>query len=154
MAIRVTPLPDNPHFQYKANIKYSDLVTLGGAATTVVIPIIDAPVGLVVLQCALNLITAFDASDASINSLLAEVGDDGDTDRFLSQTECAVDGTEVLAKVMPNSVDTMPYAYLVANAIDIKFTVAGGGSPLLSELTSGEVEVYLQVCDLNQFEGN
>ena len=39
----------------------------------------------------------------------------------------------------------MPYAYIVANAVDALFTVANGGSPLTSETNAGEVHIYLRV---------
>jgi hypothetical protein len=41
---------------------------------------------------------------------------------------------------------------VAADTLDALFTVANGGSPLCSEATSGEVEVYLFVVDLNRLE--
>jgi hypothetical protein len=106
--------------------------------------------GLAVINTGFNLITAFDASDAAVNSLLIEVGDGGDTDRLLTQTETALDGTEVLFKMM--GAVTAPFAYVVADTIDALFTVAGGATPTLGEVNAGAAEVYLHLFDLNRLE--
>jgi len=101
--------------------------------------------------CGFNLRTAFDASDAAINSLLIELGDGTDPDRVLAQTQIAVDGTEILS-----ATSNLAYAYPAADTLDAKFTCAGGASPLLSEFTSGEIEIYLHVSvltDLNRPSG-
>lgn len=133
---------------HKVVITYTDVAALG-AGTTGTLAIIPTtgtfPAGTVARFAGLQLITAFDASDASINSLLIEVGDGGDTDRLLTQTEIAIDGTEILYKA--SAATTQPYAYLVADSIDALFTVAGGASPTLAEITSGEVHLYLHVTD-------
>jgi len=138
---------------HKVVLTYADLTA---AATTQTIQIFptsgNVPVGTVVRFAGSNLTTAFDFSDASINSLLLEVGDDGDTDRFLTQTEIAADGTEIIYKTTAAS--SQPYAYNTANAIDAFLTVAGGGSPLLNEATSGVVEIYLHITDLNDLEAS
>ncbi len=140
-------------YTHKVNIKYSDLTAKAGAAdTTASITVYDGFAGLRVNAVGHNLITAFDASDASINSLLCEVGDSTDPNRLMDQTELAADGTEVLFGVTPNSVDTMPHAYATATDLVVKFTVAGGGDPLIDELTSGEVEIYFNAVDLNRLE--
>jgi len=101
------------------------------------------PVGLIARFCGLHLVTAFDFSDAGITSLLVEVGDGGSTARLLTQTEIAVDGTEILEKAM--GAVTSPYAYPVADTIDAIFTAANGGTPLVQEATSGEVELYFHL---------
>lgn len=138
---------------HKVTLDYADVAALG-ASTTGTIAILPSsgtfPAGIRAMMVAVNLITAFDASDASINSLLIEVGDGGDTDRLLTQTELASDGTEVLFKA--SAASTQPYAYEAADTIDAKFTVAGGGTPTLAEITSGKVEIYLWIDDLNILE--
>jgi len=145
--IRLSPSDSHNHFAtHKVVLTYTDVAALG-ASTSGTIAIFPKtgtfPAGTIARFAALDLVTAFDASDASINSLLLEVGDGNDTDRLLTQTETAVDGTEVLYKV--EGAVTQPYAYLVADTIDAKFTVAGGASPTLAEITSGEVHIYLYV---------
>jgi hypothetical protein len=131
---------------HKVILTYADLTA---AATTQTITIFPSsgtfPAGTVARFTAMRLITPFDFSDSSINSLLLEVGDT-DTDRLLTQTQLAADGTYVSNKV--SSASTQPYAYDAADTIDALFTVAGGGTPLLNEATSGEVEVYLHITDL------
>jgi len=128
---------------HKVIIKAADVLALG-AGTTGTLAIFPKtgtlPAGTTARFAGLELITAFDASDASVNSLLVEVGDGGDTDRLLTQTEIAVDGTEVLFKT-----SALMYQYLVADTIDALFTVAGGASPTLAEINAGEVHLYLHV---------
>jgi hypothetical protein len=136
---------------HKVSIKAADVAALAGASAALAIlpPSGTFGAGMFVEVIAHNLITAFDSSaDASINSLLAEVGDGGDTDRLLTQTEVALDGTEVLFKAGTG----IGMAYSVADTVDVTFTVAGGASPTLAEIDSGEMELYLRVFNLNDFE--
>lgn len=144
---------------HKVIITYTDLVALGANATGT-IAIIPAsgtfPAGTKARFAQLDLVTTFDFSDAGITSLLIEVGDGGDTDRLLTQTQIAVDGTEVLSKV--EGAVSQPWAYQAADTIDALFTVANGGSPLLNEATSGEVHLYLWIegpasSDIRQIKG-
>lgn len=151
--MKCTPIAGNPLFNYKANITFTDLIALGASATGTIAIYPESgngPAGMYISRCAMNLKTAFDFSDAGITSLLIEVGDGGSTARFLAQTEIAVDSTEILYK--EGTAASAGFAYVVADTIDAKFTAANGGSPTLAETTVGEVEVYLQVIDLNQFE--
>jgi len=151
--MKLIPLPFETRaltgYTHKAIVTYADLVSYGGAATTAVVPLLTTRVGDVVEKAAYRLVTAFDFSDAGITSCTMAVGDDGSTGRFIDAQETAVDGTEILYYA-GGAVATplRPYAYIVANAVDALFTVANGGSPLCSEATSGEVEIYLAVCNL------
>lgn len=144
-------------YNYKWIIKAADLVAATGASGTSVtlqlFPFTSGetfPAGTCVHRAAFNLITAFDASDASINSLLGELGDGTDPNRFVGQTQLAVDGTEILFDA--GAVSTRPYAYLAADTLDFKVTVAGGGDPTVEELNAGEIEVYAFITDLNALE--
>lgn len=133
---------------HKVVLTYADVAALGASATgtIAIIPTSGTfAAGTTARFAGLQLITAFDFSDTGITSLLIEIGDGGDTDRLLTQTEIAVDGTEVLYKV--EGAVTQPYSYLVADTIDAKFTAANGGTPTLAEATSGEVHIYLHVTD-------
>lgn len=141
-------------FTHKAILTFADFTAAAGASDTVATVQIYPetagtafPIGTAVTRCAMKLVTAFDASDAAINSLALTVGDGGDVDRFLDSTELAVDGTEITFKA--SKVTTFPHAYTAADGIDAQVTVAGGASPLIDELTSGEVEIYLAIVDLN-----
>lgn len=133
---------------HKVQIVASDLAAFGASATGT-LPLIPTsgtfPAGTVARFAGLQLITPFDFSDAGITSLLIEVGDGGDTDRLLVQTEIAVDGTEILYRA--SAAATQPYAYLVADSIDALFTAANGGTPTLGECTVGEVHIFLHVTD-------
>ncbi|MBF8281274.1 MAG: hypothetical protein HW378_189 [Anaerolineales bacterium] len=140
---------------HKAIITAADVAALGAATTGTlqIVPDVAAdtnPAGMAVHRVGLNLTTAFDASDAAINSLTIEIGDGGDTNRFLGPTEIAVDGTEILFEV--SRLSTYPYAYTTADGIDAFFTVAGGASPLLNEINAGQVELYLELENLNEME--
>lgn len=139
-------------FTHAVKITYEDLTDT--AATTKTLAIYPEEgtfsAGTYCLRTGLKLVTAFDASDTGINSLLVEVGDGGSTARLMPQTQIAADGTEITDFVTSNNTTSLPYAYVSADTIDAKFTVAGGASPLLSELTSGEVWLLLQVADLDQ----
>jgi hypothetical protein len=146
------------HFNYKCVIKASDDFTSADTGTTKsfqVFPIAGSsstfPAGTRVTDAAYECVTAFDSSgDSSINSLLMELGDGTDPNRFLGQSQLAVDGTEVLFGTMNSS--TAPYVYLAADTLDLLFTVAGGGTPTIAEVDSGEVHVYFRVEDLNELE--
>jgi len=158
--MKIIPLPFETivetGFNYKVILDYTDIS--GTAATTCVVPILPEdgatktfPAGTAILRCATNLVTAFDFSDAGITSCTLEIGfTGGDVDQILVSQELAVDGTEILFKV--SNATTQPLAVTAADTLDALFTVANGGSPLCSEATSGKVEVYLFVVDLNRLE--
>jgi len=147
-------------FSHKIIVDYVAIAAIGAAASGAmqILPTGNGlipgtgtvPVGFAVLRAAFNLVTAFDFSDAGITSMLIELGDGGDPNRFLGQTEVAVDGTEILSEI--SKLTTFPYSYLTADGIDLTVTVANGGSPLLSECTSGKLEIYLCCVDLNDLK--
>jgi hypothetical protein len=133
---------------HRVTLDYNDVLALGASATGTVAIIPSSgtfAIGTRARFAGMSLPTAFDFSDSAINSLLVEIGDGGDTDRLLTQTEIAADGSYVTDKLM--GAVTAPYAYVAADTIDAKFTAAGGASPTLAECTSGEVEIYLFVED-------
>lgn len=135
------------HATHKVIITHADLAALAAAATGTIqlFPFTSGktmPIGTVVGFVSARLVTAFDFSDTSINSCLLEIGD-SDTDRLLTQTELAADGSSVSNKI--SAASTQPYAYVAADTVDALFTVSGGGSPLVTEATAGEVHIYLFV---------
>jgi hypothetical protein len=145
---------------HKVTIDYTLLAARGaGAALTIQLlpgqtptqfsagtaPSGTCPAGTTVRFCGFKLVTAFDFSDAAINSLLMRVGDGNDTDRLSVDKELAVDGTEILN--WTETASTQPYAYPIADGIDAVFTAAGGASPTVQEATSGEVEIYLHISN-------
>lgn len=134
---------------HKIVLNYADIAALG-ANTTGVIPLVPAsgtfPAGTHFACAKTHLVTAFDFSDTSINSLLIEIGiTGGDTDKYLTQTQIAVDGTEVIYEAM--SAATSPKNENAADSVDALFTVAGGANPTLAECTSGEIHIYLEVTE-------
>lgn len=146
--MKLIPLSVTDRFYHKASHKvtldYTDLVALGANATGTIqlFPESGAtfPAGTIVRFCGGRLKTAFDFSDASVNSLLVEIGDGGSTARLLAQTQLAVDGTEIL-----NFTSALAYAYPVADTLDALFTAAGGGSPTLAEATAGELDLFFEI---------
>lgn len=145
----LSPTDAARHFAtHRITIDYADVAALGASATGT-LPIIPATgtfaAGTAFRFAGLRLVTAFDFSDTGITSLLVEIGDGSDTDRLMAQTEIAVDGTEITYYVEGKV--TQPYVYTAADSVDAKFTAANGGSPLLSEATSGELEILLYVED-------
>lgn len=133
---------------YVAKITYADLVTAGGSGTTATLAIFPqagtAAAGTICECIGSRLVTPFDASDASINSLLVEVGIGGATAAQLAQTQLALDGTEIFYKAGTG----VPVAFNVADTLDALFTVAGGASPTMGELTVGEVWLFFNVANL------
>jgi hypothetical protein len=138
-------------YTHKAIVTYADLVSFGGASAAATVPLLDVRVGDVISKAAYRLVTAFDFSDAGINSCVMAVGDEIEQSRCIDSdtAQLAVDATEILYYA-GNAVPTplMPYAYLVANAIDAVFAISGGGSALMTETTSGEVEIFLAIANL------
>lgn len=132
---------------YVAKITYADLVPSGSGttATLALFPQSGTAAAGTICECiGVRLITAFDGSDASINSLLVEVGIGGATAAQLAQTQLAADGTEIFYKAGTG----VPVAFNVADTLDALFTVAGGASPTMGELTSGEVWIFFNVASL------
>lgn len=158
--MKIIPLaPESRMFHlatHKVIVKAADVAGLGASAGPTALQIFPAtgktvPAGTTVRFAGFNLVTAFDSStDTGITSLLIEVGDGGDTDRYITSTQIHVDGTEILyqdAKPV-----TQPYTYLTADGIDALFTAANGGTPLLSEIDSGELEIYLHISRKDDLE--
>lgn len=161
--MKLIPLPAHTSakcgFTHKVIVDYTDLTGHATAGTTSVILQIfpdvatkTFPAGLAVLNCAMNLTTAFVAAggDGDATNLALTVGDGGDVDRLLTSTEVLAAATEVLFKAM--GAVTAPYAYVEADTLDAVFTISGGTTPLISDMTAGEVEIYLQLVDLNELE--
>lgn len=123
----------------------------GTTKTIQIYPLTDGntfPAGTLIKNVTMNLVTTFDSTgDAAINSVLVEVGDGTDPNRFLGQTQAAADGSYVSYDT--GAATTTPYVYAAADTLDIKFTVAGGASPTIAELNSGEVHIYFHAQDLN-----
>lgn len=127
-------------------VDHEDL-TETAAATAQTIALRNVKVGDVVSACAMKLITPFkDASDAAFNTCASTVGDDGSAARFLTSTEINVNGSEVLAKATANAADTLPYAYLADNTVDLVVGSMSGKS--LVNIDTGVLAIFLRVTSL------
>lgn len=144
-------------YTHKVTVDYTCLVTRGGANVAVTLQLFPAqtpsqfnsgsggtaptganPVGLIVSECGLRIITNFDGGATS--DLQVKLGDGNDDDRFMTTTVIHEDATEVPAKAM--GAVTTPYAYPITDTIDAVFTATGAN---LDTLTSGKVELYFHL---------
>lgn len=153
--ITVVPLSLNTTaktgYTHKVIVPYTAITAAAAATdTTATLALLDVTAGDEVRAAGFNLTTAFDASDTNINSLLIEVGDGSDTDRFIASQQLAADGTEITH--WASNATTKPYAYTATDTIDALFTSAGSDTPYLDELNAGQVEVYLGVFNQNTLE--
>lgn len=151
--MRVLTLPPETTAQTGANLKvivgYADVAALGASAAAA-LALFDVAIGDRVQLIGTKLTTDFDFSDTGITSLGLEVGDGVDPNGYLVAQELAVDGTEIDYKTSEGAAWEAGHAYNAADTVDATFTAANGGSPLLSETTSGEVEIYFRVYSLNE----
>ena len=146
--MQVYELPANTKaatgFTHKAVVTHSDL-TESTADTDQTIALLSVAAGDVVEKAAYKLVTAYsDASDAAFNDTKVQVGDGGDTDRFIAATQVNVNGTEVLFAANAN---TTAYAYTAADTVDL--LVESMTAKSLSELDAGEIHIYLAVTKLS-----
>lgn len=146
--MQVYELPANTKaatgFTHKAVVTHSDLTeTTADADQT--IALLSVAAGDVVEKAAYKLVTAYsDASDAAFNDTKVQVGDGGDTDRFIAATQVNENGTEVLFAANAN---TTAYAYTAADTVDL--LVESMTAKSLSELDAGEIHIYLAVTKLS-----
>ncbi len=138
----------NGGYTHRVVLTYADL-TETAANGTQTIALLSLLAGQAVLRCALRVATALaDASDAAFNSVLLEVGDGGDTDRYLTSTQLNVNGTEVLYKLHPS---TTPNVYVADDTVDALFTPGTG--KILTDIDVGELTLLFEVADLNKVAG-
>ena len=131
-------------YTHKVVVTHSD-ITESAADTDQTIALLSVAAGDVVEKAAYKLVTAFsDASDAALNDTKVQVGDGGDTDRFIAATQVNVNGTEVLFAANAN---TTAYAYTAADTVDL--LVESMTAKSLSELDAGEIHIYLAVTKLS-----
>lgn len=136
---------------HKNILTHADIAALGAAATGVIqvfpgVSGVNGPTQMLVRNVAFDLVTPFDFSDAGITSLTVQAGfTGGATAALMEATEIAVDGAEILGFIAKAT--TQPLIVVAADTIDLLFTAANGGSPLLSEATAGELHVYYAAID-------
>ena len=136
-------------FTHKFIVDHVDLTTTT-AATAQTIDLLDLPVGTVVNKVAYKLVTAFeDASDSAYNDTDFSVGETGDVDEFIDETEVNKNGTEISYSAgftFTDAACTLPRVYTTASKLTATFAGATGKS--LSDLDAGKVEVYVSLTDL------
>jgi hypothetical protein len=131
-------------FTHKVVVTHSD-ITESTADTDQTIAILSVAAGDIVEKADYKLVTAFsDASDSALNDTKVQVGDGGDTDRYIAATQVNVNGTEVL---YANNANTTAYAYTAADTVDL--LVESMTAKSLSELDAGEIHIYLAVTKLS-----
>lgn len=128
-------------FTHVSKVLFTDLNTTASTAKTLqVFPDTGNNVsGLLVIKVATKIAVAFGVT--SITALNVIVGDSGSTNRFLASQEL-VSGTPVAFKV-----GTVPFAYVTATHVDAVFTATTAN---LTDLSAGELHIFIAVCDLNQ----
>ena len=136
-------------FTHKFIVDHVDITTTT-AATAQTIDLLDLPVGTVVNKVAYKLVTAFeDASDAAYNDTDFSVGETGDVDEFIDETEVNKNGTEISYSAgftFTDAACTLPRVYTTASKLTATF--AGMSAKSLSDLDAGKVEVYVSLTDL------
>jgi len=132
-------------FTHQVIVTHEDL-TLTTADADQTIALLSVVAGDVVDKAAYKLVTAFsDASDAALNDTKVQVGDGGDTDRFLAAAQVnANDASEVFYKANAN---TTAYAYTAADTVDL--LVESMTAKSLSNIDAGEIHIYLAVTKLS-----
>jgi hypothetical protein len=135
-------------FTHVAEVKFTDLNTTAGLTKTLqLIPeTLGFPAGTFVrMPAGHRIITPF--VGAGITSLNYTVGDDNDTDRYIT-AQSLIGGTPFTYAMTPNSVGTLP-AVFNSNGLELNalFTAVGAN---LTALTAGEIWLMLALGDLSQ----
>lgn len=138
-------------YNYKATIPYTDLTNASGAITTItLVPGSGSfPAGTVIKDAAFNLTTSFTNATANNTNLFLYLGTDGATNTFYSGVD--LDGRSLSGTI---SFGATNYVYLVTDTSSEVVAVfkQAGGTPALSTVTKGQVEIYLRVVNLNRLE--
>lgn len=140
-------------FTHKIVLPYT--VFTGEAAatdTSELVQTISVAAGTVVLDVATKVTTAFVNSEGS-TVLSVTIGDDGSAARLLAaQVVGGAAGASAAGyaayKVTAHAVDTIPYAYTAADTIDVTLSCASGSNNYIATTTAGEIEVFLNLCNL------
>lgn len=140
----VYPLPKEEvafkGYTHVVTLDHTDLNTTAGLTKSIeLLPASLAKIGTEVSCRGFYVETAF----AGTATLTLVVGDDGDTDRFL--TSAVADMKTAGPKSVLPTTATQPFAYATANGIDGLFTATTNN---LDQLTTGKVHVFLNVVDL------
>lgn len=136
-------------YTYHVKLTHADL-TEETVNTAQVIEILTVEQGTVVQSVAYNLPVPFqDASDAAFNTTAITIGDGNSAARFMASKELNVNGSEVLAWVTANDVNTLPYAYLAADTIDV--TVGSMAAKALNDIDTGEIDILINAVNIDDY---
>jgi hypothetical protein len=150
MAQNVTLTPeerDATGFTHKVIITAADVAALTSGTAVAIFPVYGGaatlPAGTYLAGSAWNVTTAFTFSSGDTGTLVAIVGDGGDTDRYVVSTTVKTAGP----LVGPST--TREFIYTSADTIDAIFTAA---TQAITLVDAGVIEIYLKVCDLNALQ--
>ena len=130
-------------YTHRVKLTHADL-TEATANTAQTIQILSVAIGDVVQDAAYKLVTKYeDASDNAFNVTSIVVGDGGSTSRYIPSKELNVNGTEIVNWATSAATNTLPYAYLAADTIDVIFTSMAAKA--LVDIDAGEVHIFLKV---------
>jgi hypothetical protein len=144
--MNVAPLFNESAAQRDGNIEveitHEDL-TQTGAGTAQTLLAFKVKAALQSIQLInLELIEPFqDTATASTDSLLVEIGDDGDTDRLCTSTQININGTEVRQKQGTGTV----HIFAADNTVDFLFTPKTGTT--LASLNRGKLRATFRLMD-------
>ena len=136
-------------FTHKFTIKYTDIINASsaGATDTMTVTLLAAtPPDWIVRKAVANVTTAFSA--ASSQTLVMEVGTDGDPDNFIAAASVLTAGPIIpaqggIVKTQAGSAAAAP------DVLVAKFTSGTAGNLSGSSITAGEVDIFIELLDLN-----
>ena len=109
---------------------------------------IDVAAGdLFAVSCAVLKTPFSDASDAAFNSTQITIGDGGDADRFVAQTQINENGTEI-DYIDGAAAQNGGYTFLATDTVDILIESMAAKS--LSDLDAGEIWIYYRKVNLRR----
>ena len=110
------------------------------------------PAGSLVTKCSAHLVTAFNDSGSG-DDLTITVGDGDDADGYLTAADIHTDATEITYVANTGALldNENGKVYATADTIDILFSPdTDNDAPYsLNELTTGEIKLKFEICDLN-----
>lgn len=145
---RVSPLT-NPErhsgFTHKFKIRAADIAFGAGATDTVTVTLSATPAKFIVTQAMVNVSTAF--AGAGSQALTVKVGA---TDDDFAVAAASVFTAGILQPTTGANTVAAPSGATGTSAQTLKaiFTNATAGSP--SELTAGELDIYLSILDVSK----
>lgn len=133
----------NGGFTHKITVPYTDLSVETSGAAFELLPTLTTssptlPAGTRVEKAMARVTTAFVFAPGT---LVFELGDGGDTDRFVASTDLKT------AAWINGAKTTVPHVYNAADTIDLLVT-AGAGA--LTSITAGELVIFLQISNMTK----